>query len=126
MPLQTINAATWCAQVRNMLPYTRWLDWCKIAYFVSEEQAQKNLRELLQQLEKINDLEITQKFEALRGVRHAFVFRRGSTVDMPSAPEFILAEACHSVRRNALGLGMPEVAGGAHTRCLLGIKKGKR
>ena len=42
---------------KSMLPYTRWLDWCKIAVLVSEQTARTNMAAVLSRLEAIGKQE---------------------------------------------------------------------
>lgn len=106
------------AAVPGMLPYTRWHDYCRTSYFVSEYSARLNFSTALDRLSQVSEVEAAQKLQALRDVRDAFVFRPGSSLPMPSAPEFILGDACAAAARqkeqqNAAGRS-PRVLGQSH------------
>ena len=58
-----------------MLPYTRWLDWCKIAVLVSEQTARTNMAAVLSRLEAIGKQEAAAMRRRLQDVRNAFVWR---------------------------------------------------
>ena len=127
--------------VQKMLPYSRWLDYCKVAYLLLEHEVTANVTYALRQLGAVSETEAELKLQALRRVRPAFVFRRGSSAASPSAPEFILGELCAEARRfaapNASGISgssnrgsdslhsrpsfLPAhaPAGGSHSRCTL-------
>eukprot|EP00965_Chrysotila_dentata_P196174 6177420-Pleurochrysis_carterae.AAC.7 len=77
-----------------MLPYTRWLDYCQVGYFVSSEAATTRMGDVLNGLAMVSDSEATEKLRKLRLVRDAFVFRQQSSVSKPSAAEFIIGEVC--------------------------------
>jgi len=105
----------------SMLPYTRWLDYCTVAYLVSEPAAKKNFMPVYHKLAALTEADVAPKREMLRRVRDAFVMRANSSVEHPAAPEYMLDEACNaarSLRRREQGLLQP--AGGAHTSCTLG------
>ena len=82
------------SMMMNILPYVRWLDYCTIAYLVPSAVAETNLRPILKRLSQVSKEEGERKHEALRAVRDAFVMRRNSSVDAPSAAEFLLGELC--------------------------------
>lgn len=106
------------------LRYTRWLDYCDVAYLVpSPAVGQGGFGAVLEKLAAVTADEAAAKLAALRRVRDAFVFRRGSTVEAPSAPEYMLGEMCHEARRAARGAesdAEEPAAGGDHARCVLG------
>lgn len=99
------------------LPYSRWLDYCSIAYLVAESTALTDFASVLERLSRVTSEEAAAKHAALRVVREAFVFRFGSTPEQPTAAEYILDEACALARRSSNP--MP-VAGGDHGKCTLG------
>jgi len=121
--------------VARFLPYTRWLDYCDVSYLVREiDVAHHRIGPALRMLRAVTADQARAKLSALRRVRAAFVFRRDSSVDSPSAAHFILNDACHAIRRftsNRTSLGMVnrssalgtdlvyEVKGGDHERCVL-------
>ena len=72
----------------------RWVDYCAIGYFVKSPSAMANMSAVVDRLRAVGEGEARAKHAALRRVRDAFVFRRGSSVEAPSAPEYILSEAC--------------------------------
>ncbi len=82
-----------------MLPYTSWLDYCRIGYVVSEHVAKGNMARVLRSLERVSAHEAEAKHEQLKRVVSAFVFRTNSSAWLPSAAEFILGEACSAARR---------------------------
>ena len=85
--------------VVGVLPYARWLDYCDVAYLVPAAAAQNNIGAVMRQLSAISAAEAATKLAALRRVRDAFVFRKGSDLAKPSAAEYILSEACAAGRR---------------------------
>ena len=99
------------------LPYSRWLDYCSIAYLVAESTARTDFASVLERLSRVTSSEAAAKHAVLRVVREAFVFRFGSTPEQPTAAEYILDEACALARRSSHP--MP-VAGGDHRKCTLG------
>jgi hypothetical protein len=110
-------------QVANMLPYARWLDYCTVGYLVFSSVASHNMSGLMATLERVSEAEAAIKLAALHRVRSAFVFRRGSTVAEPSAPEYILSETCAAARRwQAQGSAAftPAADEAALARCTLG------
>lgn len=82
----------------TMLPYTRWHDYCSTSYFVTEFGAKLNFSRTLERLDAIGDVEATMKWKHLKQVKDAFVFRDDSTYEKPTAPHFILGEACAAAR----------------------------
>ena len=83
---------------KSMLPYTRWLDWCKIA--------------VLARLEAIGKQEAAAMRRRLQDVRNAFVWRppAADPLAQPSAADYLLAEGCVMARRfraEAAGLAPP-------------------
>lgn len=82
---------------RRYLPYGRWLDWCSIAYVVSDRTAHKQTTQLLDALASIPPADIARKQASLRAVWPAFVVR--SRERGPSAPDYMLGEACLSAER---------------------------
>lgn len=87
--------------INRTLPFTRWLDYCEVAYFVPEANAREAMTSVLDQLATRPDRELRAKRRRLREVRDAFVFREGSSAPgaRPSATEFIFAEACEAAKR---------------------------
>ncbi|KAL1515128.1 hypothetical protein AB1Y20_004190 [Prymnesium parvum] len=83
----------------EMLPYTRWLDYCRIGYVVGARAAASRMESVLRKLRLVSEAEARDKWEQLRLVREAFVFRRNSSVARPTAAEYILEEACVAARR---------------------------
>ena len=62
-----------------MLPYTRWLDWCEVAYFVAErDAASSRMRAVLHALAHVPAREAQAKQAALRRAWPAFAFREGA------------------------------------------------
>jgi hypothetical protein len=109
-------------------PYLRWLDYCRVAYFVTWHAAVHNMSSVLRWLEDVTSEEAEAKMEALRAVRPAFVFRSKSSVERPSAAEYVLSEVCERTRalqrqaQLAAGVGgnnggLTSLAGGVHERC---------
>ena len=58
---------------------------------------------LLEALRAVSPAEAAAKHAALRAVRDAFVFREGASRARPTAPQYILDEACHSARQMRRG-----------------------
>ena len=113
--------------VSTLLPYARWLDYCEVAYFVDSRTATTNMKAVLERLAAVSEAEARAKLAALRRVHDAFVFRRASTIDQPSAPHYILSEACAARRRVPVNGSSRFRAGGAFDfantnvrRCALG------
>jgi hypothetical protein len=124
------------------LPFTRWLDWCSIAFLVSDGTARHGMKSVLAKLELVTAEEAATRRDALRAVRDAFVFRApyrrepgeseasgtgaASGHDFraayrPSAVDFIIGELCEAARsagRNETLAAQP-LAGGAYSRCML-------
>ena len=78
----------------RFLPYTSWLNYCDVAYFVPEDVARSNMEAVVRELLQRPEAESQAKLRALALVRDAFVLRRSSTVEQPSAAHFILDEMC--------------------------------
>ena len=99
---------------KSTLPYTRWLDWCKIAILVSEQTARTDMASVLARLEAITKEEAAAMRQRLQDVRNAFVWRppAADPVAQPSAADYLLAEGCVMARRyraEAAGLEPPSV-----------------
>ena len=99
---------------RLTLPYMRWLDWCQVGYLVNASRAVRHMDEVVSALRAVTAAEAAAKYAALREVVDAFVWRPPASrpLEAPSAPDFILAEACASWRRfqqvgNGSGAGRP-------------------
>eukprot|EP00966_Prymnesium_polylepis_P111392 2576318-Prymnesium_polylepis.1 len=114
------------AVARN-LPFTRWLDYCDVAYLVTEGAAASDFSSAIAKLRAIPEAEAASKLAALHAVRDAFVFRPASS-GVPTAADYILSEACDAAGRTAQprdggGVhdehGSPPIVGGNHMRCLL-------
>ena len=91
--LPSALAATWA------LPYTRWLDYCTISFVVFEStlKQRRSLQFVVERLLRVSEAEAEAMRRELRRVRHAFVFRPGSSAHgAPSAAEYIIDEACHA------------------------------
>ena len=127
LPNQQRKDVDLTVDITHYLPYTRWLDWCEVAFFVSELHAREEFGSVLEMLDRIPEVELTAKRERLKQLRDAFVFREQSSMERPSAAEHILAEACSAARRMpALHHAEaqqrrlpPESKGGDHQRCIL-------
>ena len=116
-----------------MLPYTRWLNYCDVAYLVSDDTARTRFGNVIEDLEQVSEADAAARTSALRRVRNAFVFRAGGPA---SAPQHILAEACAlsssyaaARRQSSSGSTTPPgaragpaqpLAGGDHAGCMLG------
>ena len=118
------------AAVRASLPYSRWLDYCKVSYLVSEHSIRTNATRILNALQAISANEIRARRQALRGVRMAFGMWYNSTPDAPSALDFVWADLCALSKELKQKQDMsnrdhsgPLVAGSLHPgglrRCLL-------
>ena len=105
----------------RFLPYTTWLDWCTIAYLVTERVARHRFGSILDRLDAIAEVEAEHKLRALRKVRHAFVCH--TKTDAISAPDYLLGMACEAAKwARSAGLAKTNplpIAGGDHERCLL-------
>ena len=75
---------------------------------------------VLERLAAVSEAEAQAKHAALLRVRDAFVVRAGDPG--PTAPDYVLGEACEAARRSAaLDRAVPTVVvGGEHARCHLG------
>jgi hypothetical protein len=113
-------------RLARFLPYTTWLDWCSIAFLVSESAARHRFRSVIERLNQVDEAEALTKLQALREVRDAFVCRRPSARQSParpSAPDFLLGMACEAAKRASAARvtrgqpAPPPVAGGDHQRC---------
>lgn len=82
----------------RLLPYGRWLDYCGAAFFVTEYHATYRMPDVLRELANVDAQTAAKKHAALAHVRDAFVFREGSSVERPSAAEYVLAEMCEAAR----------------------------
>ena len=138
VPLIFVPGSGSPAELGAMLPYTRWLDYCRVAYLIPErETSRRRLPLLLARLARVTADEVAPKRRALRAVRRAFVFSKGSSPAQPSATDYMLADACSAARvlarETAMGGAggdgilpaaipaneMPRLAGGDHARCTL-------
>jgi hypothetical protein len=116
-------------QMVRILPYTRWLDWCRISFLVSADVARDQMHTVLDFLAKVTSQQAGAKLAALRSLRHAFAFRVPSEGSLPSAADFILSEVCYRARLfrqlsngTALHTLTPRsyrLAGGDHQRCMV-------
>ena len=88
----------------GMLPYTRWHDYCTTSYFLSEYEAKLNFSAAVDALARIEYAAAEQKLAALRRVRDAFVFRQDSSLLHPTAPHYILGEACAAAKRQRVDI----------------------
>ena len=103
LPLLVIKGAP-----ERTLPYTRWLDWCKLAYIVSDAKAKTDMAAVLAKLDAVSAQEAAAKRRALLAVRDAFVWRPPAPVgpdggpqqqpERPSAPDYLLGELCDAAR----------------------------
>ena len=112
-------------RVVQYLPYSRWLDYCTIAFFVREETARTSMAAILARLANVSAAEAAAKHAALSRVREAFVFRPGCSPGAPCATEHILGEMCDAAVRGGRRGGHQTTesawaAGGDHQRCVLG------
>ena len=81
------------------LPYTRWLDWCSIAYIISDTTARSGMASVLQKLEKVTAQEAAAKRAALLAVRDAFVWR-SPDADPLARPSAAGAEVARRTRKH--------------------------
>ena len=89
------------ADVPSVLPFTRWLDYCRLSFVVFEAalmHRQGGMGLVISKLLRVTAHRAEAMRRELRKVSVAFSFRRTSSVSEPSAAEFILAEACHAAR----------------------------
>ena len=128
------------------LPYTRWLDWCSIAYIVSDVTARTQMASVLRKLEGVSATEAEAKRRALLEVcshshdgqfplrvtpsalhvpqvRDAFVWRAPAErpLESPSAVDFLLGDLCDAARSARVNgtLASSPLAGGSYDRCML-------
>ena len=118
LPLLVIKGAP-----EKTLPYTRWLDWCSIAFIISDATARTSMASVLRKLQLVSAEEAAAKRVALLAVRDAFVWRAPTLdpVAQPSAPDFLLGELCDAARSWRLNGSLSDspVAGGPYTRCMI-------
>eukprot|EP00900_Chrysochromulina_parva_P022271 jgi/Chrpa1/4678/Chrysochromulina_OHIO_Genome00001508-RA len=118
LPLLVIKGAP-----EKTLPYTRWLDWCSIAFIISDATARTSMASVLRKLELVSAEEAAAKRVALLAVRDAFVWRAPTLdpVAQPSAPDFLLGELCDAARSWRLNGSLSDspVAGGPYARCMI-------
>ena len=105
--------------LRRSLPYTRWLDWCDAAFFVSEVAARQQMPAVLAALERVTPAQAAAKRRALRSLRPAFGFWRNSSPAAPSATDFIAGELCAMARHARHGTTPTVVGGTPRAGCLL-------
>ena len=87
-------------QMVLMLPFTRWLDWCSVAYFILEKDAASSrMRSLLGQLAALPSHEVRAKQAALRRVWPAFVLRPRRNESDATGADYLRGEACAAARR---------------------------
>jgi hypothetical protein len=109
---------------QHTLPFTRWLDWCSIAVLVSERTARLRMEYVLRELEAMPISRTELMLAACVTVRDAFVWRPPG--ERPSAPQYLLAEACAMAQESKTsqgrqGRGRDRVASNRldHRRCML-------
>ena len=85
--------------IEMRLPHSDWLDYCGIAYFVSETTAKSEMAMVLRKLDAVTDSMAEAKLRGLREARDAFSYREDSTTAAPSATEFIFAGMCALARQ---------------------------
>ena len=127
LPVLVLRGKSIRKSARATLPYTRWLNYCRIAFIVREADARSSPLRLLRWLGAVTDKAAMAKRQALLSVRNAFVFRgdslqpveqdaatdaafprvgacggaagqRSSGRCVEDAADFILGEACHAAR----------------------------
>lgn len=101
VPVFVVGGGCSTDAARRVLPYTRWLDYCELGYFITVEAARADMLGALRHLRAISADEWHAKSARLRAVRDAFVFRANSSLARPSAAEFLLHEMCSLQRANA-------------------------
>ena len=108
----------------TFLPFTRWLDYCSVAYLVPARTVYRAalVRDLVERLSRVTAAEAAAKHAALARVRDAFVLRGGGGgVDAaPTAADFVLGEACEIARRRRRDEPPALPVGGDHRSCVLG------
>ena len=111
-------------RVESMLPYTRWLDYCSIAYVVREADVPR-LAAVIDELRALPIQETEAKRAALKVARDAFVVRRNASAAAPAAAQYVLAEVCDAARRMRGAKAAKARGGGAAaaapdlSRCML-------
>ena len=93
------NESSAAQNIEMRLPHSDWLDYCDIAYFVSESTATAKMAMVLQKLDGVSDSMAEAKLRGLREARDAFSYRAGSTIAAPSATDFILAGMCELAKQ---------------------------
>lgn len=153
IPVIVIPGDGSAANVVRILPFVRWLDYCKALYLVPQQSAAKHMRAALMELEQVSAEEAAAKHAALRAIAPYFSYLGGlggatvgkrlgtnasggaQSVAAPSAADLMFAEACERIRaRRELGSRSTNVstllamlappAGSEHSSCMLGAKSG--
>ena len=100
-----------------------WLDWCSIAYIVSDATAKTGMASVMAKLEKVTAAEAAAKRAALLAVRDAFVWRppAADPLASPSAADYLIGELCEAARSAKVNgsLSTSPRAGGNYERCML-------
>ena len=109
----------------TFLPFTRWLDYCSVAYLVPARTVYRAalVRDLVERLSRVTAAEAAAKHAALARVRDAFVLRGGEGGGgdaAPTAADFVLGEACEIARRRRRDEPPALPVGGDHRSCVLG------
>ena len=93
-----------------MLPFSRWIDYCSLGYFISASTAARQMSQVLPRLRALGSRQFTRKRAAASRVRTAFFYkgarlrhgharsaRRGPSglLGEPGAEDFVLGEICH-------------------------------
>ena len=86
------------ADAAELLPYLSWLDYCAVSVLVAERDATQRMPAVLRALQALPAAEVAVRRHALRTVRDAFVVRAQSSLQRPSAAEYVLGEACAAAR----------------------------
>ena len=116
--LRKIKSATPGWGAMTMLPFIRWFPYCAVGFVVHERVASTNLSAVLQRLLQVTEAEAAEKRATLRRLVHAFLVRPGSSVEQPSAAEYVLDEVCHLAsqrRRELAAVGGSSVQGRTNT-----------
>ena len=136
IPVLVVPSSDLASALPRFLPYTSWLDYCSIAYLVTDKAAQADFSAVAARLAAVPEREAQLKLRALNAVQDAFVIRTPTSSGRRprlSATDFVYGVACEAAKRSRTPassvsqgveagkrppIPMP-IAGGDHTRCLL-------
>ena len=101
--------------VASMLPFSRWLDYCSIGYFVTAGTAKRQMSDVLAMLRDLGPRQFLLKQASAKVVRDAFFYKSAyrhlaaTGQARLSAEDFVLGEICHraSLYNRAANASLP-------------------